>query len=537
MRVESKRSRRLVNIMFGQNGMMNRITHMVRSAMWGGLLCLGAASAHAEGQAAVGATAYPQYPAIAYGEGARAAELQRGEYLAKAGDCLACHTAPGGVPFAGGLGIKTPFGTLYAPNITPDKTTGIGNWTDAQFIKAMREGIAPDGHYYYPAFPYLSFNRVTDSDLKAIKSYLDALPAVQQANKEDTLMFPFSWRFMQLGWRTLFFYAQKQGPYVDQPNQSAQWNRGAYLVEGLGHCAMCHTPSHSLISEKYSLGAPIQKYALGGAMVGGYFAPAINAVGLKDIPVSDVVDVFAHDHLIGGGDVVGPMLEVNQDSLKYLSQSDWEAIAVYLKSVKSELTPKKSSGGTGAEAGKGTYDQYCTGCHSTGAGGAPKLGDATAWDPLIKQGMPTLYHNAIDGIRAMPPKGTCMSCTDQEIQNAVDYLVSAAQGGQGATTEAPTPSTPPPALTMADGQQMYQAHCAVCHSPQAHYLNAPALGDKAAWTPILSQGFDVVLLNTIHGVGNMPARGGCTQCTDAEIKAAAKYMAEESKTQGDYSLW
>ena len=509
--------------------MINRVKHRMKWGIWGSLLCGVVMSAYAD--------QYPVYPKMDYGTGPAASQIQRGEYLAKAGDCIACHTTPGGIPFAGGLGINTPFGMLYAPNITPDKTTGIGGWTDAEFIRAMREGIAPDGHYYYPAFPYLYFNRVTDDDLKAIKAYLNALAPVQQANKENDLMFPFNMRFLQLGWRALFFYGQKEGPYVNQPQQSAEWNRGAYLVEGLGHCAMCHTPSHSLISEKYSLGAPIHKYELGGGMVDSYFAPPINAIGLKEVPISKIVEVFEKNHLLGGGDVVGPMLEVNRDSLQYLSKSDWKAIAVYLKSVKSELPPKKSSGGTGAEAGKGTYDQYCTGCHSTGAGGAPKLGDMAAWDPLIKQGIPTLYHNAINGIGGMPAKGTCMSCTDQEIQNAVDYLVSAAQGGQGEMSAAPTPSTPPPALTLADGQKVYQSYCAVCHASNVHYANAPPMGDKSMWAPILAQGLDVVLLNTIHGVGNMPARGGCVKCSDAEIKAAVKYMAEQSAVQNDYSLW
>ena len=151
---------------------------------------------------------YPAYPVIHYKKLSKeqAALIKRGEYLTKLGDCIACHTTHDDKkPFAGGLPIKTPFGTIYTPNITPDKTTGIGTWSLDDFTKAMREGKSPQGYYYYPAFPYLYFNLLTTDDLKAIKAYLDVIPAINQQNKKDDLSFPFNWRFLQLGWRILFF--------------------------------------------------------------------------------------------------------------------------------------------------------------------------------------------------------------------------------------------------------------------------------------------------------------------------------------------
>src|SRR3990167_594836 len=187
---------------------------------------------------------YPSYPVIntAGKTAEQIAEIKRGEYLVKAGDCLACHTkeAKGGKVFSGGLPMQTPFGNVYSPNITPDKETGIGNLSNEDFIRAMRDGVAPDGQYYYPAFPYIYFNKITTPDLLAMKAYLDLIPAVKQQNRDNEMMFPFNWRFLQLGWRILFFYPDRMGEFKPNAAKSSQWNRGAYLVEGLGHCAMCH---------------------------------------------------------------------------------------------------------------------------------------------------------------------------------------------------------------------------------------------------------------------------------------------------------
>lgn len=190
------------------------------------------------------------YPTINYPKDVAVRKLiKRGEYLSKAGDCIACHTDTKhqGRPFAGGLGIYTPFGSIYSPNITPDKTTGIGAWSDKDFIRAMHEGIAPNGSYYFPVFPFASFTKINTNDLLAIKAYLFSLTPVKKANQANEMMWPFNWRFLQLGWRILFF---RPGAYQTDHQQIESWNRGAYLVQGLGHCGMCHTPLNLLGAEK-----------------------------------------------------------------------------------------------------------------------------------------------------------------------------------------------------------------------------------------------------------------------------------------------
>ncbi len=477
---------------------------------------------------------YPIYPKVHYGSGQRAIVIKRGEYLTKLGDCIACHTAPGGTPFAGGFPIKTPFGTIYAPNITPDEKHGIGKWKNEQFIKAMREGINPKGQYYYPAFPYLFFNRITTKDLLAIRAYLNSIPASTNPNKANTMAWPFNWRFSQLGWRILFFSTQKTGVYKPNPNKPELWNRGAYLVKGLGHCGMCHTPSYYLFTPKYSLAAPANQYFLAGNMVEGFFAPNITSKLMAHASMKEIKAVFKKDKLIGGGMVQGPMLEANHDSLMYLNNDDIKAIAFFLKTTKSKSPPKKTHG-TGLAAGKAVYQQYCIGCHATGAGGAPKTGDATAWEKRINLGMPALYKNAINGVGAMPPKGTCMTCSDKDIDNAVDYIVSISKPGVGSASK--PAAEPVKVLSLEDGKNIYTKYCAACHNPSTDYLNAPKLGDKTQWKPILEKGMDTIIFNTIRGYGNMPMRGGCTKCDDAQIKAAVKYMAEQGSEGKNYRLW
>lgn len=473
---------------------------------------------------------YAQYPQVNYGTSAKAEQIKRGEYLVKMGDCVACHTAPGGQPFAGGLAFDTPFGTIYSPNITPDKQYGIGKWSDAQFFKAVHEGISPDGQYFYPAFPFPYYNKVTDRDLLDIRAYLNAIPAVQAPNHENQMMFPFNWRFLQLGWRLMFFEFQKTGAYQSDPNHDASWNRGAYLVQGLAHCSMCHTPMYYMGSKKLVLGAPIKKYFLAGGFVNGFYAPDITGDRMKNISTSQLADVFLHDKLLEGGDVQGPMKEANHDSFRYLAPEDIEAIHSYLVTVESKTPPKPKTEG-GIVGGKKIYEQYCVGCHATGAGGAPKFGDQAAWESLQKLGMETLYKNAINGIDGMPIKGTCISCSDQDIKNTVQYIVSQSTGPGAAR---PAPQAPQP-LTLEDGKHIYEQHCQSCHN--GSYPGAPKVGDKAVWQPLIKKGMDVLILNSWNGIGNMPPRGSCTTCNEAQIKAAVKYMVNESKTEGDYMLW
>lgn len=486
---------------------------------------------------------YPSYPAVKYGTGQHAQLVKKGEYLAKLGDCIACHTAHGkeAKAYAGGFGIETPFGTIYTPNITSDKTTGIGNWSLADFKKAMRDGKGPSGmfHYYYPAFPYLYFNILSDDDLHALHEYFKAVPAVKQANKKDDMMWPFSMRFLQIGWRLMFFDFQKTGPYQYDHSQSQAWNRGKYLVDGLGHCSMCHTPSYTLFSKKYQLAAPIRKYYLTGGFAQGYAAPNITAAVMKTATVKDLAKVFRQDEMIGGGHIVGPMQEANHDSLKYLNDKDVAAILTYLKTVHTKPPAVKGAGKNpkGAEV----YGSYCAACHGSGAGGAPKFGDATVWENLEKsKGLDTLYKNAWNGINAMPAKGTCASCTKKDLQAAVNYMIDMSKDGgaennNGGVEVVPTAPQAKP-LPANTGKNIYTTHCAVCHAKA--FKNAPQVGDTKAWNKVMGQGMDIVLQHAIKGYNDMPAKGACSKCTNRELIAAVKYMAHQSKVDGkNYRLW
>jgi cytochrome c5 len=465
---------------------------------------------------------YPNYPKINYGSGPQAELIKKGEYLAQAGDCIACHTKPGGLPFAGDLPISTPFGILYSPNITSDIHYGIGNWTLAQFKKAMREGVAPDGSNYFPVFPYPYFNKLTDADIAALKAYFDAVPPIPQPNKPVDMPIPFRWRFMQFFWKLMFFDFKK-GVFKPDPQQSAQWNRGAYFVQGLGHCGMCHTPLNAL-------GAPNERYALTGGFGSGSYAPNISFSRFVNISASEIANVFVNNKLITGGHIIGPMAEVVHDSLEYLTKEDLQAIAAYLKSVKSDMPPAKITKITD-QTGQKIYDRYCVGCHGIGAGGAPKMGDANDWAPKIKQGKATLYTNAIQGIGNMPPRGTCSTCSDAEIQAAVDYIV---KNSQAATTPA-TKQAPVPRPTENRGKKVYDEVCSICHSTGK--LGAPVLGDQESWAPIIKKNMDVLVEHTLKGYKNMPAKGACYQCSDTDLIAAVIYMVNQSQSGGNYHLW
>lgn len=449
--------------------------------------------------------------------------IKRGEYLSKVGDCIACHTDTKhhGPAFAGGLGIYTPFGTIYSPNITPDKKTGIGQWRDEDFIRAMHEGIAPDGSYYFPVFPFASFTKINKTDLLAIKTYLFSLPPVYKKNQVNDMMWPFNWRFLQLGWRLLFFHS---GEFKKESQQSSAWNRGAYLVQGLGHCGMCHSPLNLLGAEK-------KKYYLTGGFIEGYFAPNISSSGLKDVSLQEITEVFTKGNMLkGAGKVGGPMAEVNSNSLAYLKHSDLIAIASYLKSVNSQTPKSAFTGPITAKTGKKVYQSYCATCHATGAAGAPKIGDNVEWKKRLAIGKNLVYARAIQGFNSMPPKGTCTGCSDAAIKAAVDYLITTQIN---TTANIPVQEIP---LSLVIGKKIYQQYCATCHSNKKN-RPAPQLGDKKAWRTLIAKGMDVLFANTINGYKTMPAKGDCHHCSNAELEASVKYIVEESKTNGNYSLW
>jgi mono/diheme cytochrome c family protein len=249
----------------------------------------------------------------------------RGEYLVRAGGCFSCHTAAGGQKLAGGRALATPFGTFYSPNITPDPETGIGRWTDTQFLRALREGVRPDGANYFPVFPYPSFTGITDSDALAIKAYLFSLPAVRQQNRPHDVPFPFSWRFLQTGWKLLFF---TPSPFQPASERSAAYNRGAYLVTALAHCDECHTPRNFL-------GAMRSGQRLAGTPDGpdGQLVPNITpdpGTGIGKWEKDDIVELLRTGTTPEQSKVKGAMRETIQDGLKYLNDGDLAAIADYL---------------------------------------------------------------------------------------------------------------------------------------------------------------------------------------------------------------
>jgi mono/diheme cytochrome c family protein len=263
----------------------------------------------------------------------------RGEYLVRAGGCFSCHTTRGGEPLAGGRALATPFGTFYSPNITPDPETGIGRWTDAQFLRALREGVRPDGADYFPVFPYPSFTGITDNDALAIKAYLFSRPPVRQGNRPHDVAFPFSWRLLQTGWKWLFF---TPGPFQPAPGRSAAYNRGAYLVTALAHCGECHTPRNFF-------GAVRTSRRLSGTVDGpdGQLVPNITAdpgTGIGKWEKDDVVELLRTGTTPEQSKVKGAMRETIQDGLKYLSEGDLEAIADFLFSqppIVHEVSPRR----------------------------------------------------------------------------------------------------------------------------------------------------------------------------------------------------
>ncbi len=386
----------------------------------------------------------------------------------------------------------------------------------------MHKGIAPDGSYYFPVFPFASFTKINKADLLAIKAYLFSLAPIEKKNSANEMMWPFNWRFLQLGWRILFF---RSGEFQPEPLQSKDWNRGAYLVQGLGHCGMCHSPLNLL-------GAEEKKYYLTGGFIEGYYAPNITSSGLKEVSIPEILAVFQTGKKPkAAGKIGGPMAEVNSNSLSYLTNYDLSAIASYLKSVKSQMPKSAFTGPVTAKTGKKVYQKYCAVCHATGAAGAPKLGDNTEWQTRLKIGKEQVYNRAIQGFNSMPAKGTCTGCSDDAIKAAVDYLIDTKQTTAG-TTLLPVQE---PAFSLKVGKTIYQTHCAICHSKGV--TDTPQLGDKITWKPLIAKGIDVLFANTIHGYKKMPTKGNCNDCSNAELEASVKYIVEESKTNGNYSLW
>jgi mono/diheme cytochrome c family protein len=304
---------------------------------------------------------------LSAGDAARPADealAARGRYLAIAGNCAGCHTARGGALYAGGVGIETPFGTVFASNLTPDRDTGIGEWSASHFWRAMHNGRSRDGRLLYPVFPYPNYTRVTREDSDAIYAWLRTLAPVRRPNTPHRLRFPYDSQASLAVWRALFFEPQAHEP---QPGRSAPWNRGAYLVNGLGHCNACH-------SGRNLFGATSGTLDLSGGLIPmqNWYAPSLSApdeASVADWAVPDIMKLLGTG-ISPRGSVTGPMAEVVFRSTQHLASADLEAIAVFLKDLPQTppaprppaLSPSGPYGATLEQGGK-VYDAHCAGCH------------------------------------------------------------------------------------------------------------------------------------------------------------------------------
>lgn len=288
-------------------------------------------------------------------------QADRGAYLARVGNCMTCHTDRGGAAYAGGRAIETPFGTVYSSNLTPDVQTGIGGWSSDQFWRALHNGRSRDGRLLYPAFPYPNYTMVRRDDSDAIFAFLRSQAAVRQPNKLHGLRWPFNTQAALAVWRALYF---TPGPYAPDPARSAQWNRGAYLVNGLGHCSACHT-------RRNALGASADMLDLSGGLIPmqNWYAPALNSsaeAGVSEWPVEHVVRMLQTGIAPRGG-VLGPMAEVVLSSTQYWSEPDLRAMAVFLQALPQTARPPPKDAGAAmpsvAERGASIYEHQCSQCH------------------------------------------------------------------------------------------------------------------------------------------------------------------------------
>jgi mono/diheme cytochrome c family protein len=328
--------------------------------------------------------------------------VERGRYLAVLGDCAGCHTAPGGAPFAGGLALETPFGRLVAPNITPDRETGIGNLTDDEFGAALHEGRSHNGTRLYPAMPYPAYTRMTEDDVRAMRSYFKTLEPVHNAVVANQLPFPLNIRLALVFWNWLNF---TPGRYQPNPQKSAEWNRGAYIVEGPAHCGTCHTPKTLLGGDKTST-------PLAGTTLQGWFAPNITTDQHKGIGSWSKEDLV--QYLKTGANsftlASGPMSEAVTHSTSQMSDADIAAIATYLKDsgnggAASKPTPVTASDNA-MRAGAAIYKDGCAACHKDNGAGEARLFPKLAGSALVQSDDPTtLAHVVLSGSRAVSTVG------------------------------------------------------------------------------------------------------------------------------------
>jgi mono/diheme cytochrome c family protein len=365
----------------------------------------------------------------------------KGEYLARAGDCVACHSTKGGKAFAGGLRMGTPMGVIYSTNITPDPETGIGNYTLEDFDRAVRSGVAKDGHHLYPAMPFPSYAKITDEDLKALYTFfMTKVPAVKQQNKPNEIPWYLSPRWPLAIWNAVF--APKTG-FTPSPDHDAAWNRGAYLIEGLEHCGACHTPRGWAIQEK-ALDAGNPAY-LQGAELDAWSAPNLRGdqrTGLGAWSGDDLRAFFKTGHNERGV-AFGSMLDVVNNSTPYLSDDDITAMAVFLKSlpatekqaafVYDDATTKSLQSGT-IQHGATIYLGACAACHGADGKGQPPFMPPLAGNPaVLDSNASSLINLVLNGAEPLVVKGVPdayrmpqfrVQLTDEQIADVLSFVRS-----------------------------------------------------------------------------------------------------------------
>jgi mono/diheme cytochrome c family protein len=379
--------------------------------------------------------------------------VAKGEYLTKAADCAACHTAPGGEPFAGGRAFKLPFGTIYSSNITPEPETGIGRWSDADFVRAVHRGIGRNGEDLYPAFPYTSYALLSTDDVLAIRAYLSTVRPVSLQNADNTLIFPFNQRYTLRAWKFLFVPGR---PWEPSATHDAAWNRGSYLADALAHCGECHTPRNMMFATKSG-----RKFA--GAMVDGWKAYNITPdteTGIGAWSDAEIEQYLSSGHAPAHGSAGGGMAEAIDLSLRHLSSEDIAALTRYLRNIpaqRSELTaridhhPDTLNGAMawspGADRDEGIgfeiFASACASCHGwDGAGqqtdhaeflGSPAVNDSSGVN---------LVRAVLEGVKIGSPKGDNLmpsfaaAYSDAEIAAVSNYVIRHFGGKRGEVTAA-----------------------------------------------------------------------------------------------------
>ena len=379
--------------------------------------------------------------------------VAKGEYLTKAADCAACHTAPGGKPFAGGRAFELPFGTIYSTNITPDQETGIGRWSDAEFVRALHRGIGRNGEDLYPAFPYTAYALLSADDVLAIRAYLSTLQPVTSRNADNTLVFPFNQRYTLRAWKLLFMPTRQWEPSAAH---DAVWNRGSYLAEALAHCGDCHTPRNLMFATKSS-----RKYA--GAVVDGWKAYNISSdkeTGIGAWSDAEIEQYLSSGHAPAHGSAGGGMAEAIDLSLRHLSSEDIAALTRYLRTVpaqRSELAarvvhdPGTLNGATawspGADydggAGFQVFASACASCHGWDGNGqqtdnAGLRGSRSVNDPagtnVVRAVLGGIKIGSLGGNNTMPRFADAYS--DEEIAAVSNYVIGHFGGRRGSVTAA-----------------------------------------------------------------------------------------------------